>query len=85
MLPARPAVVWRDSDTTPRAAGSEGAYSAGMDSTMLRTLKALGLAVLVTFAVTLSAACNDTSPTEAPGGNQQDEQGEEQDDDGGGY
>lgn len=52
---------------------------------MLRTLKALGLAVLAGLAVTLTAACNDTSPTEAPGVNQQDEEGEEQDDDGGGY
>ncbi len=53
-----------------------------MDSTVLRTLKALGLAGLAAFAVTLTAACNDTSP-QAPGVNQQDEQGEEEDDDGG--
>ncbi len=57
---------------------------------MLRTLKALGLAVLAAFAVTLSAACNETSPAEAPGVNQQDDGGDQDDggeeqDDGGGY
>lgn len=51
-----------------------------MNSTMLRTLKPLGLAVLAAFAVTLTAACNETSPTEAPGVNQQDDGGDDQDD-----
>lgn len=50
---------------------------------MRRTLKALGLAVLAAFAVTLTVSCNETSPTEAPGVNQQDDDGGDQDDDGG--
>jgi DNA-binding MurR/RpiR family transcriptional regulator len=53
-----------------------------MNSTVLRTLKALGLAGLAAFAVTLTAACNETSPTQVPGVNQQDNGGEEEDDGG---
>ena len=52
-----------------------------MDSTVLRTIKALGLAVLAALAVMPTAACNETSPIEVPGVNQQDNGGGDDQDD----